>query len=250
MNETKYIQLQSNTTALQTKINAYQTQIEGVAVKLASLAISFPVTVSELRKTLDPLSTAAPPLGLAQTEQLHGAQRVLEQHKKNLQKEFQKPLLQYQKILLKSRTECTALLHHINAAPKDCKFDLKSLRALLDSNATIITKGELKVLDCSRKLSDLQTLISGLEDHIKRIDLPHELLQTTKQVEKLAESLAGLKMQMIEAPTKCSEYGKDFLFLGRALQTLHDRSTGFSAELDTLAQTPKATSAPAPAPSV
>lgn len=234
MKETKYIQLLSDATAVQTSVSFHHTQLNQFTLRCRSYNKDLTATIEKLHDTIRPLAAMQLSLSKDQLETIHGAQRVLEQHKKTLQKDYYKIALQYQKIIDKNTKEINEkILRQVNAVVTSCGFDLNKIRNIVDEIKPIIDTCQQNLQRCLLEINKMNIQITTLEAEMERLDLPYELQQTTKQIERISQDLARLHLQVQLAPQSVSEYRKDFLPLHSALHNLRMQADNLSATAQT-----------------
>lgn len=239
MKESKYIKLLADTQGLNTSIKFHEQQLENFSKKCSNIVTEINNSLDNIGVNLQPLSTLMLPLAVTHLEQVHGAQRIVEQLKKRLHKDYEKPGVQYKKSLEKISKELFGKIEsEIKSIATPCAFDLNSIQLIINDSKPTFASCEQHLNSAIATINTAQEKISRLEATMQRLDLPHELQQTTKQVEKISQELARLNLHVTVTPNTLSEYKAEFLPLRNALVNLQKQSISITGEnIDQLAVT-------------
>jgi hypothetical protein len=255
MKQVKLIQLSANATSLETKAKCYKASIDSFHEKFVAFRAALPAKLQTIREALHTLNVNATPLSKEQLEQLHGLQRIIAQYQSSLQKEFQKPMLEFQKDLDKCITsinkekgKCSVALN--TTQDKDESKSLQDILTKLQECLDVNIQAMQVLASCATHNNFVSELLLKMESEIQRLDLPHELQNTIKQVERLTDSLSQMQLQLSTAPQRCIENGRDLLLLCSSLEALRIKSQSLSVDTNTLLASVAQAQVAAPAPGV
>jgi chromosome segregation ATPase len=235
MKAAKYAQLLSDATAINTTVNFINNQLTIFNFKCNESCESFNQQLDDFELSLQQLDT--PPLTKPQLGTLHTVERDLSKITKSLKQSLEKPYIDFRKSVDKTDKEVhEKMLPSLNNYAEPCEFDLQAVRLLLQEVKPILTSCTQKLDLCIHAILKCQAKIATVDNAIQRLNLPHGLEQTTKEVEKITQDLASINVQLSAQPNGRDQYHKEFLPLRAALRNLKLQAQNLTEEVVVLDQ--------------
>ena len=219
MKKEKYAQLLGDSTANRATAEFNNAQLTTFSSNCVTTCKSTTASLDSMQTTL--LGLGDGELSKAQADTLHSIQRAVDKSAKLLKQDFEKPALQTRKTLEKITKEIQEkILPAITGYSEQCEFKLDAIKQLIDQAQPILLACKQKLDACFIEIYKCQAKLATLDDIIHKLNLPHDIEQTTKTIEKITKDLASLNLHIATQPMGKERYQKEFLPLRAALSGL------------------------------
>lgn len=180
------------------------------------------IKVAEIGKTLEKIATYPLPLSREDVDTLKKLKSQLAKLSRDLEKELEKPTLQYKKDIDKLNQKIMDKI--LPQILRPCKFDLKEVAKYSAKAQDSISQINEQLDICFREISKCQGIVGKVRKVLQSLDLPNEIDSATKQVHKVAKELTSLNDQLLCTPLAAEHYPQEILHLYKALNSLKIQS--------------------------
>lgn len=226
MKRVKYLQLLNSASKAYNALTLHDQELKDFSLKCKTTCATVSSKLCAMQESISPLSSDN--ISGTQLEMLHKLNVEIEQ----IRKEISKDLMKAASKTADSLASIKNTLEH-KIAPDlvgEAENEVKLIKQLLDKSRPLLESCLQRVNLCLAELQSTQQKIDEIDKSIHRLDLPNDIKQTTRHLEKAAQDLSELNSHLSQLPHARQRFKTEFLPLRFALEKLSLQSAALLRE--------------------